>query len=124
MAMTLHGVLAIVHTPFTEADEIDAVTLRKSVDWAFAVGADGLGTGMVSEILRLTADERLSLTKLLVEALSGRGPAFMAVGAESTKQALAFAIAAERAGCDAAMAVPPLTARLSESAPPLAANGG
>src|SRR5207253_7903874 len=109
-------VLAIVHTPFTGADEIDAATLRKSVDWAFAVGADGLGTGMVSEILRLTSDERVTLTKLLVEAVAGRGPTFAAVGAESTKQALIFAVAAERAGCDAVMAVPPLTGRLTESA--------
>jgi 4-hydroxy-tetrahydrodipicolinate synthase len=115
MAQPLHGVLAIVHTPFTDTDEIDAGTLRKSVDWGFNVGAVGFGTGMVSEILRLTADERLSLTKLLVEAVAGRGPAFMAVGAESTKQALAFAVAADRAGCDAVMAVPPLTSRLPES---------
>jgi len=116
VAKTLHGVLAIVHTPFTDSDEIDAAVFRKSVDWAFAVGADGLGTGMVSEILRLTADERVSLTKMLIEAVAGRGPAFAAVGAESTKQALEFSVAADRAGCDAVMAVPPLTARLSETA--------
>jgi dihydrodipicolinate synthase/N-acetylneuraminate lyase len=115
VAKPLHGVLAIVHTPFTDGDDIDAATLRKSVDWGFSVGADGFGTGMVSEILRLTADERLAMTKLLVEAVAGRGPAFMAVGAESTKQALAFAVAADKAGCDAVMAVPPLTSRLSES---------
>lgn len=114
MPKLLHGVLAIAHTPFTDADEIDPAALTRSVDWAFAVGADGLGTGMVSEILRLTADERVALPRLLVEAAAGRGPVFAAVGAESTKQALAFAAAAERAGCDAVMAVPPLTTRLAE----------
>jgi 4-hydroxy-tetrahydrodipicolinate synthase len=108
-------VLAIVHTPFTDADEIDAATLRREVDWVFARGADGLGTGMVSETLKLTADERVRLTELLVEFAAGRGPVFAAVGAESTKQALQFARAAERAGCDAVMAVPPLTGRLTES---------
>lgn len=112
MPKQLHGVLAIAHTPFTDTDEIDAAALKRAVDWSFAVGADGLGTGMVSEILRLTADERVALTQLLVEAAAGRGPVFAAVGAESTKQALAFAAAAERAGCDAVMAVPPLTSRL------------
>src|SRR5262245_26709977 len=115
MPRPLHGVLAIVHTPFTDADEIDSAALRRAVDWAFAVGADGLGSGMVSEVLRLTADERVALTERLVEAAAGRGPVFAAVGAESTKQALAFAVAAEKAGCDAVMAVPPLTARLSEA---------
>lgn len=115
MPTRLHGVLPIAHTPFTDADEIDAAALARSVDWAFAVGADGIGTGMVSETMKLTADERVALGHLLVEAAAGRGPVFVAVGAESTKQALAFAVAAERAGCDAVMAVPPLTARLSEA---------
>ena len=112
MPKKLQGVLAVAHTPFTEADEIDAAALRRAVDWAFAVGADGVGTGMVSETFRLTHDERLSLAKVLVESAAGRGPVFAAVGAESTKQSLAFARAAERDGCDAVMAVPPLTTRL------------
>ena len=115
MPRPLHGVLPIVHTPFTDADEIDAAVLRREIDWMFAQGADGLGTGMVSEVMRLTADERVALTRHRVEFAAGRGPVFAAVGAESTKQALAYAVAAERAGCDAVMAVPPLTTRLSEA---------
>lgn len=115
MPKQLHGVLAIVHTPFTDSDEIDAVAFKRSIDWAFSVGADGLGTGMVSETMKLTSDERVSLTKMLVEYTGGRGPVFAAVGAESTKQALTFALAAEKAGCNAVMAVPPLTGRLTES---------
>lgn len=115
MPKQLRGVLAIAHTPFTDADEIDAPALRRAVDWAFSVGTDGIGTGMVSETMKLTTDERLALTHVLVEAVAGRGPVFAAVGAESTKQSLALAVAAERAGCDAVMAVPPLTAKLSEA---------
>ena len=115
MPKLLHGVLAIAHTPFTDHDEIDAAALKRSVDWAFSAGADGLGTGMVSETLKLTSDERLSLAKILVEFTAGRGPVFAAVGAESTKQSLGFAVAAEAAGCDAVMAVPPLTSRLNEA---------
>lgn len=113
MPKKLHGVLAIAHTPFTESDEIDAASLKRAVDWSFSVGADGIGTGMVSETLKLTQDERHSLTKMLVEFVAGRGPVFAAVGAESTKLSMGFAIAAEKAGCDAVMAVPPLTAKLS-----------
>jgi 4-hydroxy-tetrahydrodipicolinate synthase len=115
MQKKLRGVLAIAHTPFTTDDEIDAVALQRSVDWAFGVGADGIGSGMVSETFKLTADERLALTRMLVEFASGRGPVFAAVGAESTKQSLVFARTAETAGCDAVMAVPPLTSKLSES---------
>jgi 4-hydroxy-tetrahydrodipicolinate synthase len=115
MPKKLQGVLAIAHTPFTEDDEIDHVALKRSIDWAFAVGADGLGTGMVSETLKLTHDERLAMPGMLVEAVAGRGPVFVAVGAESTRQSLAYAVAAEKAGCDAVMAVPPLTGRLTEA---------
>jgi 4-hydroxy-tetrahydrodipicolinate synthase len=102
--------------PFTPADEIDTAALRWEVDWAFRQGVDGIGTGMVSEILRLTTQERSAVGRHLVEMANGRGAVFMAVGAESTKQAVAYAKAAEAAGCDAVMAVPPLTARLSEAA--------
>ena len=116
MPKRLHGVLPIVHTPFLDDDSIDAASLRREIDFAFAAGADGLGTGMVSEILRLTSDERISLTHQIVEFAAGRGAVFAAVGAESIQQALVYAKAAEVAGCDAIMAVPPITTRLPEAA--------
>jgi dihydrodipicolinate synthase/N-acetylneuraminate lyase len=113
MSRRLHGVLPIVHTPFTDDDRIDRATLKHEIDWAYSVGADGLGTGMVSEILRLTFDERIELTQLIAEYSADRGVVFAAVGAESGKQAVAYSVAAEKAGCDAVMAVPPQTTRLS-----------
>jgi 4-hydroxy-tetrahydrodipicolinate synthase len=114
MPKRLHGVLPIVHTPFTDTNEIDTATLRREIDWAYAQGADGLGTGMVSELLRLTFDERIALTHHIAELSAGRGAVFAGVGAESTKQALIYAKAAEKAGCDAVMAVPPVTTALPE----------
>ncbi|MBP3960386.1 dihydrodipicolinate synthase family protein [Gemmata sp. G18] len=115
MPKKLHGVLAIAHTPFTDGDEIDELVLKREVEWAFGVGANGVGTGMVSETMRLTDHERVSLANMLVGFAGNRGPVFVAVGAESTKQSLAHAKAAEREGCDAVMAVPPLTSKLSEA---------
>ena len=114
MTKRLHGVLPIVHTPFTETGDIDVVILRREIDWAYAQGADGLGTGMVSELLRLTYDERIALTHHIAEMNTGRGAVFAGVGAESTKQALIYARAAEKAGCDAVMAVPPVTTALPD----------
>ena len=113
MPRRLQGVLPIFHTPFAENDDIDVAALQREVDWIFSVGADGLGTGMVSELLRLTIDERKKLSELLVAAAAGRGPVFAGVGAESTRQAVELSIAAEKAGCDAVMAVPPMTVRLT-----------
>ncbi|AMV27850.1 L-2-keto-3-deoxyarabonate dehydratase [Gemmata sp. SH-PL17] len=115
MLKKLHGVLAIAHTPFNDKDEIDDLVFKREVEWAFGVGATGIGTGMVSETMRLTDHERVSLANMLVGFAEGRGPVFVAVGAESTKQSLAHAKVAEREGCDAVMAVPPLTSKLSEA---------
>ena len=116
MPRTLQGVLPIVHVPFADDDAIDRHALEREIDWAYAQGADGIGSGMVSETLRLTYDERIALTQHLVQMSAGRGAVFAAVGAESAAQALAYAGAAERAGCDAVMAVPPATTRLPEPA--------
>src|SRR4029453_13915537 len=98
MAQRLHGVLPIVHTPFLDSDEIDFATLRREVDWAFAQGIDGLGTGMVSELLKLTAAERQAVAEQLVQLAAGRGPVFTGVGAESSRQAVEYARSAEKAG--------------------------
>src|SRR4051794_1825137 len=116
MPRALHGVLPIVHVPFSGDDAIDAATLKREIDWAYTQGADGMGTGMVSEILRLTQDERIALTEMIVQASAGRGAVFAGVGAESTRQAVLYARAAERAGCDAVMAVPPVMTRIGEAA--------
>ena len=113
MPRPLIGVLPILHTPFDANDLIDQQALRREIDRAYSVGANGIGTGMVSEILKLTFQERQELTEQLVEFSAGRGPVFAAVGAESGKQALALATHAEEAGCDAVMATPPLTTQLS-----------
>src|SRR5580765_6184218 len=115
MRKQLQGVLPIVQTPFLESREIDAATLQREVDWAFAQGICGLGTGMVSELLKLTAAERQWLSEKLVEFAAERGPVFMGVGAESARQALEYARVAERAGCDAVMATPPITNHVNEA---------
>ena len=115
MAKRLDGVLPIVQTPFLDSGEIDFATLAKEVDWAFTQGISGLGTGMVSELLKLATAERQGLAERLVEYTAGRGSVFMGVGAESSWQALEFARAAEHAGCDAVMATPPMSSRVSET---------
>ena len=109
----LAGVLPIVHTPFTSDNTIDEISLRRQLDWAFDTGADGCGTGMVSEILRLTIEERRRLTHLIPEIVNGRGPVFASVGAESTAQAVTWAKEAEAADNDALMAIPPTHTGLS-----------
>ncbi|MBC7854163.1 MAG: dihydrodipicolinate synthase family protein [Pirellulaceae bacterium] len=108
----IQGVLPIAHTPFTADDEIDYPSLQRQIDWAYSEGAAGFATGMVSEILRLTADERLELTAKLVQISDGRGAVIMSVGAESKAQAVIYARRAEAAGCDGVMAIVPISTAL------------
>ncbi len=115
MSKRLQGVLPIIQTPFLDNDEIDFATLAKEVEWGLAQGIDGLGTGMVSELLKLTAAERQALAEHLVQFAAGRVPVFMGVGAESSRQALEYARIAERAGCEAVMATPPISGRVNET---------
>ncbi len=115
MSQKISGVLPILHTPFLEDDSIDKDSLRKEIDWSFKVGADGVCTAMVSEILRLTPHERFELTELVIEATDGRGVVITSVGAESTKEALEYARHAENTGSSAIMAIPPVTKSLSDN---------
>jgi 4-hydroxy-tetrahydrodipicolinate synthase len=112
MKKHIAGVLPVAHTPFHDDDRIDWESLERQIEWAFASGADGYCTGMVSELLRLTYHERIELTKRLGELNQGRGVVVIGVGAESTKQAIEYARCAEEAACDAIMAIPPISTAL------------
>ena len=112
MTSNIEGILSILHTPFDVNDEIDRDSLQREIDWAFEQGVNGVCSAMVSEILRLTSEERVALNRLIVEMTAGRGPVVASVGAESTKQAAYFAKEAVDAGCSAIMAIPPIATAL------------
>ena len=110
----IRGVLPIVHTPFDANDQIDWESLEREIDWAFQSGADGCCTGMVSELLRLSDQERCDLTQRLPELVNGRGVVVASAGAEETSLAVEHARHAEQAGCQAIMAIPPTATVLSD----------
>lgn len=112
MSDRIEGVLPILHTPFDDHDRIDRDSLQREIDWALELGVNGVCSAMVSEILRLTTDERIALNRMIVEITAGRATAIASVGAESTKQAVLFAEAAVNDGCDAIMAIPPISTAL------------
>jgi dihydrodipicolinate synthase/N-acetylneuraminate lyase len=111
---SIRGILPVVHMPYLEDLRIDFDTLRRQVDYLFETGANGLCLALVSDTLRLTAQERIDMPARLVEFAQGRGPVIISVGAESTVQARAFARAAEDGGAGALMAIPPLSQGLAE----------
>ena len=104
----LAGVLAVFQTPFDDQYRIDYPALEKLFDWLFANGADGAVFAMVSEILRLSSQERDEVASRACRLSRGRGACVISVGAESASTACRHARHAEAAGADAVMATPPL----------------
>ena len=110
----LAGVVPVFQTPYHDDESIDFESLNREIDWLFDHGADGIAMAMVSEILRLSTDERKQLAQAACEASRGRGFTVISVGAESTRQAVDYARHAESVGADALMAIPPVTTALDE----------
>jgi len=101
------GVLAVFQTPFDQDGRIDRAALETQFDWLFANGADGLVFAMVSEVLRLSSEERDEMTALTCKLAANRGATVISVGAESTSVARRYARHAEDCGASAVMATPP-----------------
>jgi 4-hydroxy-tetrahydrodipicolinate synthase len=114
MTRHLSGVIPVFQTPFLDDESIDFTTLKREIEWLFDCGADGIAMAMVSEILRLSTDERRALAEAACKSAQGRGSVVISVGAESGKLAEEFARHAEACGADALMAIPPVTTALDE----------
>jgi len=105
----LAGVLPVFQTPYHEDETLDLATLERELDWLFSRGADGIVMAMVSEVLRLSSEEREQLAEAACRLARGRGTAIVSVGAESTVLAERYARHAQAVGADAVMAVPPVS---------------
>ena len=73
MTDRLTGVFPVFQTPYHDDETIDAGTLEKEIHWLFDRGADGVVMAMVSEVLRLSTDERNEFASPTGLALSPSG---------------------------------------------------
>ena len=114
-AIKVRGVLPVFQTPYLDDETIDFETLECEMDWLFDQGSDGIVLAMVSELLRLSSEERDDLAAHACRAAQGRGTSVVSVGAESTAVTIRHARHAQEVGADAVMAIPPLAVALPES---------
>ena len=110
----LRGVLPVIQTPYFDDESIDFDTLIREIDWLYEQGVDGLVIAMVSEVLRLTEQERRQMTELVCRVSGTRGPVIVSVGTESTFASCELARHAEAVGAGAVMAIPPLSIAVTE----------
>ncbi|WP_038180027.1 dihydrodipicolinate synthase family protein [Vibrio rhizosphaerae] len=71
----IEGIVPVMLTPFTDQNEIDYKGLEKLIDWYIANGADALfAVCQSSEMLFLSLEERVALSRFVVDYTNGRVP--------------------------------------------------
>jgi 4-hydroxy-tetrahydrodipicolinate synthase len=110
----IKGVLPVFSTPYHDDESIDFDTLDRELDWLMAQGVTGVVMAMVSEVLRLSTEEREKLAVHVCRNVCHRGTVVVSVGAESSRIAERFARHAEECGAHAVMAIPPVSVALPE----------
>ncbi|MFT5467939.1 MAG: dihydrodipicolinate synthase/N-acetylneuraminate lyase [Verrucomicrobiales bacterium] len=111
----ISGVLPVFQTPYHKDESIDFDTLESEIDWLFEKGSDGIVMAMVSEVLRLSSEEREELATDACRFAKKRGPVIISCGAESTHTAVRYAKHAESVGAAGLMAIPPVSIGVGEA---------
>ena len=104
----LRGSITALITPFDENRDVDSAAFSKFVDWQINQGTHGLvPVGTTGESPTITTDEHKHVVDLCIEAADGRVPVIAGAGSNSTREAIAFAQHADKAGADAILVVTP-----------------
>ena len=99
--LALRGIVTVLNTPFTDANELDADALRRHVRKALAAGVAGfLVPAMASEVDKLTPDERAVFVDTVLEEAKGRAVVIGGASAASGAERIRLAWQLVEAGCD------------------------
>jgi len=97
----IRGIIPALITPMTPTEELDEAGLRRLVDALIGRGVDGIFTlGTAGEFWALSLEEKKQVYAWTVEAADGRVPVYVGTAANSTREAVALAQAAQQAGAD------------------------
>ncbi|HWZ29274.1 MAG TPA: dihydrodipicolinate synthase family protein [Gemmatimonadales bacterium] len=101
------GVLPAITTPFKPDLTIDEPALAAHVRWMLDSGCRGIvALGSLGESATLTTAEKVRILETCREAMGSRGYLVAGIAGLATSECVALAKAAEKAGCDALMALP------------------
>ncbi|MGI8575100.1 MAG: dihydrodipicolinate synthase family protein [Egibacteraceae bacterium] len=107
--MDVRGLWVPLLTPMARGGALDLDVLGPHVDRLLAAGVDGfVALGTTGEFADLDDAERPEVIRAAVAAVAGRAPVLAGVGGVGTTAARAQARAAEEAGADGVLVLPPL----------------
>lgn len=108
MAVIWKGVMPATTTAFDEKYEIDHAFVARHAQWLIDAGCTGIvAPGSLGEGNTMSFAERVALWKTYVKAVGNRAPVVAAIAALSTREAVDMAKAAQDAGCEGLMVLPP-----------------
>lgn len=101
------GSIPALITPFRD-DAVDEDAFKALVEWQIESGSSGLvPVGTTGESPTLSHQEHNRVVELAIEAAAGRVPVIAGAGSNSTKEAVALAVHAEKAGAAGVLVVTP-----------------
>jgi len=104
----LKGVFGLLPTPYSSDYEILTSDLRAAADFCCRSGQHGIvWPVMVGEFYFLGEEERIRNLDAVLEEINGRLPVVFGCSGISVPQVMLFARAAQQAGADAIVAMPP-----------------
>lgn len=107
-AMQWRGVIPAITTPFASDGSVDHDSLARHCTWLIDNGCSGVvALGSLGEAATLGVDEKIAILRTTVAALRGMAPVVAGISALSTAEAIELARAAEAAGCEGLMVLPP-----------------
>jgi hypothetical protein len=99
--LPLRGIVTVLNTPFTAANELDVAALRRHVRKALAAGVAGfLVPAMASEVDKLTPAERELFVGAVLEEVNGRAVVIGGASAPSGAERVRLARELVAAGCN------------------------
>jgi dihydrodipicolinate synthase/N-acetylneuraminate lyase len=102
------GVMPAITTCFDEDYQVDHAFMAEHARWLIANGCTGIvALGSLGEGATLTFQEKTAILKTFTNALHGRASVVAAISSLSTEESVNLAKAAEGAGCDGLMILPP-----------------
>ncbi len=115
MSVKWEGVMPAVTTKFTASDELDFTMFRTNIEAQLEAGVHGIILGgTLGEASTLSETEKNSLLAETLTICQGRVPVIMNIAEQSTKSAVAAAVAAQKNGAAGLMMLPPMRYKASQ----------
>lgn len=112
-----HGISPVLYAFWTASGLLDEDAMLHQVERCIAAGAHGITVlGLVTEIHKMSYDERLKLVAVVGKATAGRVPYSVTIGEPTVEGQIAFGRAAADCGADWVILQPPPTKGVGEAA--------